>query len=131
MQASARRRTASTLESLIVLAVILFVCVAFAPKVIHLFEFTRNTIATRTANELQTALQRYAIDHGDFPQIHTYDDLVRLLGAYVTLPSDPTRNNWQFVSYYSRAGDYTLTLSVGGGDNPVTMVIRPAAISRS
>lgn len=128
-QIARRRHSGSLLETLIVLATIVFLAAAFAPKALRVLNYTRSTVATGAAVELQAALQRYAIDHGDYPQMHTYDDLVRVLGSYVTLPDDPAVNNWRFVSYYARAGDYTLTLQVGSGGSAVTVVVKPGGIS--
>ena len=128
--AGQRRHAVSLIQVLIVLAVVAYLGVTMAPKLLQVVGFVRSTTANRTAAEIQSAMQRYAIEHGDFPSVPTYSELAYALRPYAALPRDPDLEGWHFISYTYRPGDYTLLLAVGSGNNPETLVIRPGAITR-
>lgn len=78
------------IELMIVVAILGILAVIVVPRVLSAIDEAREGSALASGREIQLAMERYLLQNGQYPdEIDTPDDLVSLLGEYVTI--DPEK----------------------------------------
>lgn len=94
------------IELIVVMAIMGIVALILTPNLVAAIDKARYKASILSGMQLKTAMNRYLIDHEEFPlefvgatAEEQYASLIAALGPYANFQSDPQEANWDFISY--------------------------------